>query len=155
MTDLFPGLEQGAFEGARVTSFIADEAIEVGSPVIYVAPGTGENKPRVEPLNTQGAKAVGVVVGGDADGVYGGAGALGQAATAAGETVVVCLNGICKVKVNANTTNIAVGDKLTMAATDGIAEAAAAADEVFGRALSASTADGDYILVDVQSEGIL
>ena len=78
MADLFPGLQQGAFEGAIVHNFIADEAINVGSPVIYVAAGTNENKPRVEPNDTQGAAAAGVVVGGDADGVYGGSGSAGQ-----------------------------------------------------------------------------
>jgi hypothetical protein len=155
MADIFPGLHQGFFEGADVQSFLADEAVDVGAPVIFVAGTSPELKPRVEPNNTQGARAAGVVVGGDADGVILGSGDAGRAATAAGQSVSVCLNGICKVKVNASGNAIAVDDPLTLDGNDNFAEKAAASDNVFGRALQASSADGDAILCQVTQEGVL
>lgn len=155
MTDQFPGLASGAFPGAEINDFIADEAIIAGSPVIYVAPGTGELKPRVEPTSTQGGVVNGVAVEGDNRGTYDTAGTDGQVATAAGQGVTVCLGGICKVQVNASANNIAIGDPLTASASDGIAELAQAADIVFGRAMQASTLDGDFILCEVDKEGVL
>ena len=154
MTDLYPGLENGTIDaGALTFNAIADEATEVYAPVILVAAGSGERLPRVEPNDTQGAAAVGVVVNGDNDGTV--SGTDQNAASAAGEAVSVCYKGRCKVRVNANTTNIAVGDKLTVSGTDDRAEKAATGDEVFGIALQASTADGDYIACLVDPQGVL
>ena len=154
MTDQFPGLSSGAFPGAQTEDAIADEAIIVGSPIIYVAPGAGELKPRTEPIDTQGISIDGVVVDGDNRGTYDTAGADGQAATAAGQGVVVCRSGICKVQVNANTNNLSIGSPLTAAATDGIAELAQTGDFIFARALQPSTLDGDFILCNVDKEGV-
>lgn len=154
MADLYPGLKSGpANDGAVTENFIADEAITIGSPVILVAPATGELKPRVEPSSTQGARAVGVVVGGDNDPVYGGSDE--NAATAAGETVRVCVNGLCKVRVNGSTGAISIGSPLTIDAVDGIAEVAGASDIVFGIAEQASTGASDFILCRVNPEGVL
>lgn len=157
MTDLYTGLENGPTDGGTagniVIEAIADEAIDLGSPVIIVAPGTGERLPRVEPNDTQGAHAFGVVVSGVVDGTF--SGSDQSAADAAGEAVSVCILGRCKVHVNGNTAAILVGSKLTIDAVDGIAELAAAADEVFGRAQQASTGASDFIVCNVNSEGIL
>lgn len=153
MTDKYPGLYRGAFPGAQTINAIADEAIAVYSPVIFVAAGTGEYSPRVEPNDTQGANAAGVVVDGDNRGIAGGSDE--NSASAAGETVVVCTGGRCKVRVNGSTAAIAVGDALTLDDADGYAEKAGASDNVFGRAKQASTAFGDYIECEVTLEGVL
>ena len=155
MTDQFPGLSKGAFPGADTQDAVADEAIIVGSPVIEVAPPAGELEPRLEPTDTQGAHIAGVVVDGDNRGVYDGAGALGQAATGAGEAVNVCIRGYCKVQVDGSGNAIAIGDPLTAAAADGVAELAQTGDEVFGRARQASTLANDFILCEVTKEGVL
>ena len=155
MADLFPGLHQGFFEGADVQSLIASAAIDVGSPVVLAAPSGNEKKPRVAIVSSQGDRAIGVVVGGQADGVILGSGDAGRAATAAGQSVSVCLSGLCKVKVNANSPHISRGDPLTIDDTDGFAEGATTGDQVFGRALQASSADGDAILCLVTQEGVL
>jgi len=157
MTDQYAGLDSGpAFgdvSGSIVYEMIADEAVDIGAPVILVAAGTGERLPRVEPNNTQGAHAFGVVVDGVKDGAF--SGSDQSAADAAGEAVSVCTLGICKVKVDGSGSAISVGDKLTLHAADGVAEVASASDEVFGRALQASSADGDFILCFVNSEGVV
>jgi len=154
MTDLYPGVYDGAVdEAATVINAIADESITIGSPVILVAAGTGELAPRVEPNASQGAWAYGVCVGGQDNGTYGGSSEV--AASAAGESVKICTKGRCKVRVNGSTGSIAIGAKLTIDAVDGIAEVAAASDEVFGRALQASTGASDFILCDVNSEGVV
>jgi hypothetical protein len=157
MADNYPGLENGTARGGVAGNVswdvIADEAVDIGAPVIAVAAGTGEKFPRVEPNDTQGAMALGVVVAGDKDGTF--SGSDQSAADAAGEGVSVCVFGPCKVKVNANTNNLSVGSPLTIAGSDGVAELAQASDNVFGRALQASTADGDFILCFVNPEGVL
>lgn len=153
MTDKYPGLYDGADTDAIVLNVIADEAISVGSPVIYVAAGTGELHPRVEPNDSQGANAAGVVVGGDNQGTYGGSDE--NAASAAGESVKLVTRGRCKVRVNGSDATIAVGDPLTLDNVDGMAEKAGASDNVFGRAMQGSTAYGDYILCHVTLEGVL
>ncbi len=154
MTDLYPGIYDGAVdEAATVINAIADESITIGSPVIYVAAATGELAPRVEPNATQGARAYGVCVGGQDNGTYGGSSEV--AASAAGEAVKICISGRCKVRVNGSTSAISIGSKLTIDAVDGIAEIASSADEVFGRALQASTGASDFILCMVDGEGIL
>ncbi len=154
MTDLYPGVFDGPVGAeAIVINCIADESITIGSPVIIVAGGTAELGPRVEPNATQGAPAFGVCVGGDANGTYGGSSEA--AASAAGEAVKVCVFGRCKVRVNGSTAAILVGSNLTIDAVDGIAELAAAADEVFGRALIASTGASDFTECFVNVSGVV
>ena len=154
MTDLYPGIFDGAVdEAATVINAIADESVTIGSPVIVVAAATGELAPRVEPNATQGARAFGVCVGRQDNGTYGGSSEV--AASAAGEAVKVCTQGRCKVRVNGSTSAISINSPLTIDAVDGIAEIAAASDIVFGIALQASTGASDFILCQVNPEGVL
>lgn len=162
MTDKYTGLYDGAADSAAlVINAIADEAILIGSPVVVVAPATGEIAPRVEPETDGTLFCTGVVVGGSSNGVWvdGTVANDGQAASAAGVSVKVCTRGRCKVRVDGSTgganSNIAIGDPLSMAGTDGIAQRAVASDFVFGRALQTSTAVGDAILCEVTLEGVL
>jgi hypothetical protein len=162
MTDKYPGLFDGAVDSAAsVINAIADEAIEIGSPVISVAAATGELNPRVEPTATNG-HVTGVVVGGDANGIWvdGTTTNDGSAASAAGESVKVCTNGRCKVRVDGSTggvnSNIAIGDPLCAGDVDGVAKlCVTAGDIVFARALQTSAAVQDAILCEVSFEGIL
>jgi len=155
MADKYPGIKRGTTHSDSITSTkTADEAISVGSPVITVAAPSGELDSRVEPTAVQGsADVIGVCVDGQNRGTYGGSDE--NAASAAGEAVVVCTNGRCKVRVDGNAANIAIGDPLTADAVDGQAELAVAGDHVFARAQQASTVATDFILCRVDSEGIL
>ena len=157
MTDLYTGLENGPIDGGTagniVIEAIASEAVDLGSPVILVAAGTGERLPRVAPDNTQGAYALGVVVAGVIDGTF--SGSDQSAADAAGEAVSVCIFGRCKVHVNGDSAAILLGSNLTVDAVDGIAELAAASDEVFGKALLATTGASDFIPCLVNPMGVL
>jgi len=162
MTDNYPGLfDGGADAGAIVINAIADEAIEIGAPVIPVPAATGEKSPRVEPTTDGTLAVVGVVAGGDNNGIWvdGTTANDGEAASAAGEAVKVVTHGRCKVRVDGSTgganSNIAIGDPLSCSGTDEIAQRAVAGDFVFGRALQASTAFTDAILCEVTLEGIL
>lgn len=153
MTDKYSGLFDGAVdERAYVINTIADEQILIGSPVIAVPPASGERLARVEPNDTQGAVSFGVVVGGSLNGTYGGASEIvGQA----GDAVKTCILGRCKARVKGDVTPIVIGSPLTLAATDGILEVALAGDNVIARALDSSSAASDYIVVSVNSEGVL
>ncbi len=162
MTDKYTGLYDGASDAsAMVINAIADEAIVIGAPVIAVAAATGELSPRVEPTTDGTLYIAGVVVGGDANGIFvdGTIANDGNAADAAGDSVKVCTRGRCKVRVDGSTgganSNIAIGDPLSAAGTDEIAQRAVASDFVFGRALQTSTAATDAILCEVTLEGIL
>ncbi len=162
MTDKYKGLFDGAARPDQIViNAIADEAIKIGSPVVPVAAGTGELDARVEP-ETDGTKYVaGVVVGGDANGIWvdGTTTNDGDAASAAGQAVKLCTRGRCKVRVDGSTggasSNIAIGDPLSISGADGIAQRAVASDFVFGRALQTSNAFTDAILCEVTLEGIL
>lgn len=162
MTDNYQGLFDGAADSAAsVINAIADEAIVIGAPVIVVAAATGEVNPRVEPTTDGTLYISGVVVGGDANGIWvdGTIANDGNSADAAGESVKVCTNGRCKVRVDGSTggvnSNIAIGDPLSCGATDEIAQRAVASDYVFARALQATIGVQDAILCEVTLEGIL
>lgn len=162
MTDKALGIFDGAAGAeALVVNYIADEAIEIGAPVIPVAAGTGEIYPRVEPTTDGTLAIVGVVVGGDNNGIWvdGTTANDGEAASAAGESVKVCTKGRCKVRVDGSTgganSNIAIGDPLSCSGNDEVAQRAVSGDFVFGRALQTSTAFTDAILCEVTLEGIL
>lgn len=151
----------GLFSGRAKTSAIvenkiADEAIHMGDPVIEVAPASGERDSRVEPNNSQGAKAFGIVVDGDQKNPFvDGARGSDELAANAGENVAVCTHGPCLARVNGATGAIAIGDDLTIDAADGSLEKAAASDEVIAVAQQASTAADDVILVHVGKQGVL
>jgi hypothetical protein len=153
MTDKYTGLFDGAVdERAYVIKTTADEQILIGSPVIAVPPASGERLARVEPNDVQGAVAFGIVVGGSLNGTYGGASEIvGQA----GDAVKTCILGRCKARVKGDVTPIVIGSPLTLAATDGILEVALAGDNVIARALDSSSAASDFIVVNVNSEGVL
>ena len=162
MTDKYPGLFDGAADSAAIViNAIANEAMDIGSPVNFVAPATGEIAPRVALIATNGHVG-GVVVGGDANGIWvdGTTTNDGSAAAAAGDTVKICTQGRCKVRVDGSTggasSNIAVGDPLCAGDVDGVAKlCVTAGDIVFARALQTSTAVQDAILCEVSQEGIL
>jgi hypothetical protein len=158
MTDKYTGLYDGALPEAIVINAIADEAIEIGSPVIAVAAGTGELEARVEPTTDGTLWIRGVVVGGDANGIWvdGTTTNDGSAASAAGQAVKVCTRGRCKVRVDGSTgganSNIAIGDPLSAGGTDGVAQRAQTSDTIFARALQTSTGSTDAILCEVTLE---
>ncbi len=157
MADLYTGLFDGADSDAIVINAIASETIAIFSPVSLVAPATGERLARVAYPSGQGVYVFGVVVGGDANGipVDGTIANDGNAAAAAGDTVKVCTFGRCKVRVNGSTAAIAVGEALVADAVDGFAEDVAdATDDVFARAMVASTGAADLIVCQVGREGI-
>lgn len=157
MTDKYLGLFSGrAGSEAIVRNVIVDEATYVGDPVILVAAATGERDARVEPNDTQGAQAVGIIVDGDQKGQYvDGARGSDELAANAGEAAKLVTKGRCKARVDGSTANISVGDKLTMDGVDGQLEKADTGDNVCATALQASTAWQDLILIDVNPEGVL
>ena len=161
MADLAAGVFDGAAGAeAIVVNYIADEAIEIGAPVIWVAAGTGEIFPRVEPSTDGTLTVAGVCVGGDSNGIWvdGTVANDGDAATNAGDSVKVCTKGRCKVRVNGSSgganSNIAIGDALAIGAADEIAQRAQTSDFIFGRALQVSTGASDAILCEVPMEGL-
>ncbi len=160
MTNLYLGLARGPIdhEASSVINAIANEAITMGDLVQLdvSGPPTSELLPRIEVADGgQGLTAYGIVVGGDADGIYGtGAAAVDdttRAAIAAGEAVVVVTQGRCLARVSGT---ITIGDELTQDATAGALEAAVAGDIVIAKALQ-TTSTADIAAVDVQRVGIL
>ncbi len=159
MTNQYPGLARGPIdhEASSVINAIANEQIDMGNVVKLVAEPSSEILPRIENVDSQGESAYGVVVGGDADGIYGDGAASTDDTTRATLTgapasesgVVVVTQGRCLARV---TGVVALNGPLTASATVGTLEAAVAADEVIARALQAS-GGGDVIAVDVQREG--
>ena len=151
MTDLYTGLFDGAVdERAYVINATADEQITIGSPVTIVAPGTGEVLPRVEPIDSITAYIHGVVVGGDLNGTYGG---TSEIVAEAGDTVKVCVNGRCKVRVDGSGTPILIGSPLSAHTVDGVAVIGVATAHIFARAEQASSST-DFIVCFVDQEGI-
>jgi len=129
------------FEGpvgteAIVVDAIAGGAIDLWSPVILAAPGSGEDLARVTATATANSTAVaGVVVGPIL--------ASGKAADAAGDKVNVCIFGRCKVKVAAA---LAVAALVATSTTSGSAGTATpAVGAVLGKLLAASGATGDIV----------
>lgn len=161
MTNLFSGLARGPIdhEASSVINAIANEQIDMGNTVKLVAPPSLEILPRVENGDTQGEALYGVVVGGDADGIFGTGAASTDDTTRATLTgasisessVVVVTQGRALARV---TGTIAIGDKLTQSATVGVLEVASASDEIIAVALQDSTGS-DIAAVDIQREGIL
>jgi len=135
--ELLPKIVEGPIDTAAVVEpFIAAGAIDLWSPVIWVAPGTGEDLARVQATTTANSTAVaGIVVGPIR--------ASGKAADAAGDKVNVVVFGPCKVKVAAA---LAVAALIATSATAGKAGAATPAiGAVLGKLLAASGADGDIV----------
>lgn len=169
----FKGLARGPIDHAAsaVINAIATEPMTMGSAVKLAVAGTGEILPRVALVDTDGDVTYGIVIGGDADGVYGDDGQdaasdINRAATAAGQAVVVCVRGRCVARVQAdddegNGTAIAIGDALAAGVPDtGDTGLLVAVDKatnfICARALQAidTTGDSDLIAVDLQREGL-
>ncbi len=160
MTNFYLGLARGPIDhqSSSVINVIANEAIEMGSSVILVAPPADELLPRVDESDLVGDTVYGIAVGGDADGIYSTTGAISgtdatRAATSAGQGVVVVTQGRCLARVNNTTGAIAIGTKLGPSAAPGILEVAGATDEIIAIALQPATGTADIIAVDVQREG--
>jgi hypothetical protein len=160
MTNKFLGLARGAFPRDQVTVLNAQSAAAIfnGDVVIVTAPATDELRPTVTPASAATDDSYGIVVGGDADGVYSDDGTRtspdNSAATAAGQTVEVCTQGRCLANVDGSGTALALGDPLSASGASGILIVAIATSQVIARALQTSAAANDIILVDVQREGI-
>ena len=102
-----------------------------------VAPGAGTQLPRVEPIDASITEVIyGVCVGGDQNGTYGGA---SEIAGEAGDSVKICVNGRCKVRVDGSGTPIVIGSPLSASTTDGVAVIAIATAHVFALAQQDST----------------
>ncbi len=135
--ELIPKIFEGPVgPSAVVIDAVAAGAVDMWSPVIAVAPGAGEDLARVQATASANSTAVyGVVVGPLK--------ASGKAADAAGDKVLVCVFGPCKVKVNAA---LSVAALIATSATAGKAGAATPAiGAVLGKLLAASGADGDVV----------
>ena len=135
--ELLPKIVEGPIgPEAIVIDAIAAGAIDLWSPVIIVAPGTGEDLARVATVaGANSVLCVGVIVGPIK--------ASGKAADVAGDKVNLCTFGRCKVKVAAALT---VGAMFATSATAGKAGAATPAiGAVIGKLLAASGADGDIV----------
>lgn len=157
MADLIGGIFDGAAGAeALVVNAIANEAIKIGSPVVYVAPASGEIFPRVAHPAAATDEIIGVVVGGDNNGIWvdGTTTNDGDAAAAAGEVVKVCIFGRCKVRVKADATNTVAGATPLTYQADGFADAALVTDYTFGVALTAATGAADAILCLVNPTGV-
>jgi hypothetical protein len=124
----------------------------MGDSVALVAAPSSEILPRVDAGDSALEALYGIVVGGDADGIYGDGAPDSNgktlAATAAGEAVVVVTQGRCLARV---LTGVSIGDKLEQSATIGVLQTATTGI-VIAVALQPSTG-GDIIAVDVQREG--
>jgi len=132
------------FEGpvgpeATVIDCIAAGAIDLWSPVVLVAPGTGEDLARVNTTTTLNDTAVyGVVVGPVR--------ASGKAADVAGDKVNVCINGRCKVKVNlAHPVGTYVGCSATAGRAEKNGTTPPPVGAVLGKLLAASGAAADIV----------
>jgi len=156
-------------EGALDSSAILVDAVVSGdipqwAPVVLVAPGSGEDLPRVGTTTTAGDKNVyGVKV-------------APKKTLVAGDIAQICVFGRCKVKVDGAASTIARGTALQTHAEAGVAEGQAALDAptggatqyydatiesalqaefdkiraAFAIALESASADGDIIACDVR-----
>jgi len=157
MADLIGGIFDGAAGAeALVVNAIANEAIKIGSPVVYVAPASGEIFPRVAHPAAATDEIIGVVVGGDNNGIWVDGTVVndGEAAAAAGEVVKVCIFGRCKVRVKADGVNIVAGANPLTYLSDGIADSALVTDYTFGVALTTTSGVEDAILCLVNPTGV-
>ena len=160
MTNKFLGLFRGAFPRDQVTVINATAASTLfnGDVVTLSAPGTDELRPRVTAGTGITDESYGIVVGGQADGVYSEDGTRtspdNSAATAVGQAVEVCTQGRCLANVDGSGSPITLGDPLSASGAAGIMVLAIATSIVIAKALQTSSAANDIILVDVQREGI-
>ncbi len=158
MTNLYPGLARGEIgprDANTVLNIIANETdMEMGGTVkLATAPST-ELLPRADKVDTAGQLAYGIIVGGDADGIFGTGGAspaddTTKASLLVGDAIVIVTQGRCPARISEN---CVLGDKLAGDATGDLQLADTAGDDIIATALQAGSA-GDIIAVDVQREG--
>jgi uncharacterized membrane protein len=138
-----------------VINIIANEVdMEMGGCVKLAAAASAELLPRADKVDTAGADAYGIIVGGDNDGIFGSGGtSLADNTTKAtrlvGDGLVVVTQGRCPARV---AENCAIGAKLAGDGSGDLQLADATGDGIIATALQAGTA-GDIIIVDVQREG--
>ena len=163
MTDKYSVLEMGTIDvpvgGAYTIDAISNAAINMWAPVVGVAEASITNGlPRVTSTTTlNDPLLIGLVVEGVTQGGTG-----GQAASAAGLAVKVCIYGRCKMTVLATATNIAIMDALTSSTTSGSGQKSpnnpstydsTARRNIIAYALQPSIVDGDVIAVLVTRNG--
>lgn len=160
-TDFLARHTVGALDDEAVVELwiVSSADLPMWAPIALAAAGSGEYVARVTTTASANDETViGVSVGPlrDAENLY--------ASTAAGEGVHVCTFGKCKLKVDGNADNIAVGDALVTHAAAGVAQLMDADDGAswadvtaqigkiqagMAMALYASTVDLDIIAVHV------
>lgn len=160
MTNFYPGLARGPIDhqSSSVINAISFDAIEMGSVVRLAAPlEPTELLPTVQeiPGGMPGQAAYGIVVGGDADGVYGDGNVLpndlSRAAFGSNFGVAVCTQGRCLAKVDQE---VLIGNQLTPGFTAAQIQKAAVGQFVIAIALQdADVPASDMIAVDVQRAG--
>ena len=162
-TNRYQGLARGPIDhkSSSVINQIANGAIDMGSVVsVTTTINSSETLPRVEQSAAQGISfSYGIVVGGDADGIYGDGSASTddstRAATGALQGVVVVTQGRCLARVSGDGIGVvSIGSPLTQSGITGVLERADALDFVIAFALNdVAAGDTDMIAVDVQRTG--
>jgi len=165
-TNRFKGLASGPIDhkSTSIINQIANGAIDMGSVVaVTTTIVSSETLPRVEEISTKGSQLIyGIVVEGDADGVYGDGSASSddstRAAVGALQGVGVVTQGRCLARVSGDGINpVTIGAALTQSATAGVLEAVELAtnDKIIAFALNdVAGGDIDMIAVDVQRKDI-
>lgn len=158
MAETFTEIVEGALDAdAEIVECVANGSIDQWSPVVLVAPGTGEELPRVGTTTTASDKnKYGIKVG-------------PNKTVAAGDIVYICRGGRCKMKISAA---VSRGDNIGTSSTAGKGAPITALDApaAYGEAtlqteldkIAASLAqaqedganDGDIIVVDVRPTAI-
>ena len=160
MTNLYPGLARGEIgprDANTVLNIIANETnMEMGGVIKLAAPPSTELLPRADKGDSAGEDLYGLIIGGDADGIYGDGGTspsdnTTKASLLAGDAIVVLTQGRGLARISENA---ALGAKLGADGTGDLELADAAGNGIFAIALQAGSA-GDIIAVDVQREGDL
>jgi len=153
LTDKYDKIDEGGVAAEIFISLVADEKVDLWSPVIMVINTSITNGlPRAEPISTiNNPGVIGVAVGGT------GPIEDGTAAAATGDVVQVQIYGLCKCTVQGAVDNIVIGDNIITSATDGAGQkvtdypaiyaAANVARHVFAKAMQPSTVNQDVIVI--------
>jgi len=157
MADKAAGIfDGGAGAEAIEINLIANEAMKIGSPCQLFDAASGEIMPRAGHPTSNLVPVVGVVTGGDNNGIWvdGTTTNDGNAAAAAGEVVKVCILGRCKVRVDGDTAGAVVAGVSRLAyVSDGLADVALATEEAFAVAGQDSAGASDAIICFVNDAG--
>ena len=158
MADKAAGIfDGGAGAEAIEINLIANEAMKIGSPVQLFDAASGEIMPRAGHPTSNLVPVVGVVTGGDNNGIWvdGTLTNDGNAAAAAGEVVKVCIFGRCKCRVDGDTAGAFVAGVSRLAyKADGVADVALVTENAFAVAGQDATGAFDAIIVFVNDTGL-